>query len=148
MKIRSLGIASAASLAVLIPSLAFAHGHKPAHHQDKSHRVIHGTVTGGLAAIQSAATGLSITLTTSSGSTVKVTLTPTTRMTIEAKGTDAQLSATKAVVAVAAVVSNQNGVLTASSINAHLNQGDQKSGKNAGQSHKPSHKNHKSMGKH
>ncbi len=147
MKIRSLGIAGAASLAVLVPSLAFAHGHKAADHQDKSHEVIHGTVTGGLAAIQSAATSLSITLTTSGGSTVTVTLTPTTRMEIEAQATDAQLSATTAVVSVAAVVTNQNGVLTASSINAHLNQRDQ-SGNPDGQSHNSSQRDHKSAGKH
>ena len=120
--IRAISIAAALSLFVLAPGIAFAHSHRPADDQGHAQQEIHGTLSGGLAALMMGTS--SITVTTDSGQTVTITLTPNTQIDFEAQGSEAEVMGGSAKVVISAEVRNHNGTLTATAIDAHLRVAD------------------------
>lgn len=127
---RILSVASASAVLALVPGAALAHSFTPAdsHNHYGSHgHVVRGTLSGGIAGLFSLQTLNSLSITTSPGQTVTITLTPKTHIDLEAQGTDAALFSGNAQIDVTAVVTQQNGSLVATQVDAHVNAGQKDS---------------------
>lgn len=127
---RIIALSGAAAVLALVPGAALAHALTPAdshnHHESHDH-VIRGTLSGGIAGLFSLQALNSLSITTSQGQTVTVSLTPKTHIDLEAQGTDAALFSGNAQIDVSAVVTQQNGSLVATQVDAHVNAGQKDS---------------------
>jgi len=134
------GLAVAGSF-ILVSGVAFAHDHPGQEdHGPKTHQVIRGVFeTGSL-------TGPSITVKTTSGKTVTIDLTPTTRVSLEAQGTVAGImtALNHHQLALTAQVVSKNNAWVAVGIEAHLNV----QGKDQGSHHQDSSHDNAKSGNH
>lgn len=115
---RTLAVAGAAALVALAPGAAWAQSHGP-HAVSHSH-VIQGMVPGGMTGVFSLGALHFLRIATDQGHTVIVTLTPQTHIDVEAQGTDAALFSGKAQIAVRAVVTQHQGTLIGTAVDARV----------------------------